>query len=111
MSYRKPFAELNTNTPIIKQQLTRESAARAQEIARQMALLQRLEEQARQAGILERRFLGVPPPPPPPAMKTGGLIKSTGVYTLHKGEVVVPASRVKSVDMSLKKDKKKPLKK
>lgn len=52
-----------------------------------------------------------PPPPPPPAMKTGGLIKSTGVYKLHKGEVVVPANRVKSVDMSLKKDKKKPLKK
>jgi len=47
----------------------------------------------------------------PPGMKTGGLIKETGTYTLHKGEVVVPASRVKSVDMSLKKDKKKPLKK
>jgi len=47
----------------------------------------------------------------PPGMKTGGLVKETGVYTLHKGEVVVPASRVKSVDMSLKKDKKKPLKK
>jgi len=47
----------------------------------------------------------------PPQMKTGGIIKKTGVYTLHKGEVVVPATRVKSVDMALKKDKKKPLKK
>ena len=47
----------------------------------------------------------------PPSRKTGGIIKKTGVYTLHKGEVVVPATRVKSVDMALKKDKKKPLKK
>lgn len=47
----------------------------------------------------------------PPPMKTGGIIKKTGVYTLHKGEVVVPANRVKSVDMALKNDKKKPLKK
>jgi hypothetical protein len=51
------------------------------------------------------------PSPPPTGMKTGGLVKKTGVYTLHKGEVVVPAARVKSVDMSLKKDKKSPLKK
>ena len=47
----------------------------------------------------------------PPPMKTGGLIKKTGVYTLHKGEVVVPKIRVKTVDIALKKDKKKPLKK
>jgi len=44
-------------------------------------------------------------------MEKGGLIKQTGVYTLHKGEVVVPANRVKTVDMALKKDKKVPLKK
>ena len=62
-----------------------------------------LREQARQANL--------PPAPPPPPMKTGGLIKRTGVYTLHKGEVVVPAHRVKTVDMALKKDKKVPLKK
>jgi hypothetical protein len=48
---------------------------------------------------------------PPPAMKKGGKIKKTGVYLLHKNEVVVPANRVKSVDKSLKKDNKKPLKK
>lgn len=53
----------------------------------------------------------IPPPQPPPPMKTGGSIKKTGVYTLHKGEVVVPANRVKSVDKSLKKDKKALLKK
>jgi len=52
-----------------------------------------------------------PSPSPPPSRKTGGLIKHTGVYTLHKGEVVVPAHRVKTVDMALKKDKKVPLKK
>ena len=51
------------------------------------------------------------PPPPPPPMEKGGLIKQTGVYMLHKGEVVVPANRVKTVDMALKKDKKVPLKK
>ena len=50
-------------------------------------------------------------PLPPPSRKTGGLIKQTGVYTLHKGEVVVPAHRVKTVDKALKKDKKVPLKK
>jgi hypothetical protein len=47
----------------------------------------------------------------PEPMKMGGMIRKTGVYTLHKGEVVVPAIRVKSVDLALKKDKKKPLKK
>jgi len=47
----------------------------------------------------------------PKRMKKGGLIKKTDTYMLHKGEVVVPANRVKSVDTALKKDKKKPLKK
>ena len=47
----------------------------------------------------------------PKQMKKGGLVKKTAVYKLHKGEVVVPASRVKSVDAALKKYKKKPLKK
>jgi len=47
----------------------------------------------------------------PKQMKKGGMIKKTDTYMLHKGEVVVPANRVKSVDTALKKDKKKPLKK
>jgi hypothetical protein len=41
----------------------------------------------------------------------GGEVKKTGVYKLHKGEIVVPANRVESVNKSLKKDNKKPLKK
>lgn len=43
-----------------------------------------------------------PPPPPPSAgaagasrslrsFKTGGVVSKTGVYTLHKGELVIPA--------------------
>jgi outer membrane translocation and assembly module TamA len=47
----------------------------------------------------------------PPQMKKGGEIKKTGLYQLHKGEIVIPANRVKSVEAALKKDKKKPLKK
>ena len=30
-------------------------------------------------------------------MKKGGMINKTGVYKLHKGEMVVPASKVKKV--------------
>ena len=144
MSYRKPLAELNANTPIVRQQLTREAAARAREIARVQEQIRQFQiQRARQASNLEYILDTVPRPRAlmgdrelfigenvtlrnevlanpgilrptarrPPPMKTGGLIKSTGVYTLHKGEVVVPAARVKSVDMSLKKDKKVPLKK
>jgi hypothetical protein len=43
--------------------------------------------------------------------KKGGKVPKSGLYKLHKGEVVVPAHRVKTVDKALKKDGKKPLKK
>jgi hypothetical protein len=43
--------------------------------------------------------------------KKGGKIPKAGLYKLHKGEVVVPAHRVKTVDKALRKDGKKPLKK
>jgi hypothetical protein len=59
--------------------------------------------------IFLSRIANLPRGPPP--MKKGGLIKKTGVYTLHKGEVVVPAHRVKTVDKALKNDNKIPLKK
>ena len=44
-------------------------------------------------------------------MKKGGKIPKAGLYKLHKGEVVVPASRVKTVDKALRQAGKKPLKK
>ena len=43
--------------------------------------------------------------------KKGGKIPKSGLYRLHKGEVVVPAHRVKTVDNALKKAGRKPLKK
>jgi hypothetical protein len=43
--------------------------------------------------------------------KKGGKVKKTGVAKLHKGEVVVPAHRVETVDKALKKAGLKPLKK
>jgi hypothetical protein len=46
-----------------------------------------------------------------PSFKKGGKIPKSGLYKLHKGEVVVPAHRVKTVDKALKKSKRKPLKK
>jgi hypothetical protein len=49
--------------------------------------------------------------PPKGRYKKGGKIPKSGLYKLHKGEVVVPAHRVKTVDKALKKDGKKPLKK
>lgn len=51
------------------------------------------------------------PPSTPPRYKKGGKIPKAGLYKLHKGEVVVPAHRVKTVDKALRKDGKKPLKK
>jgi hypothetical protein len=47
----------------------------------------------------------------PGGFKKGGKIPKAGLYKLHKGEVVVPAHRVKTVDKALKKSKRKPLKK
>jgi len=43
--------------------------------------------------------------------KKGGKIPKAGLYKLHKGEVVVPAHRVKTVDKALKNSGRKPLKK
>jgi len=51
------------------------------------------------------------PPPPPPAMKKGGIVKKTGIVLVHKGELVVPAGRVASVQKAVKKAGLKPLKK
>lgn len=48
---------------------------------------------------------------PPPEYKKGGKIKKTGLVKAHKGEVVVPAHRVKTVDKALKQAGMKPLKK
>jgi|ETNvirenome_6_85_1030632.scaffolds.fasta_scaffold02925_6 hypothetical protein len=56
-------------------------------------------------------FGGSPPPSPTWSLKKGGKIPKSGLYKLHKGEVVVPAHRVKTVDKALKKSKRKPLKK
>lgn len=41
----------------------------------------------------------------------GGRVPRTGLYVVHKSEVVIPASRVKSVDKALKKQGMKPLRK
>ena len=46
-----------------------------------------------------------------PQMKSGGLVKKTGVVKLHEGEIVIPKSRVKSVEAAVKKAGLKPLKK
>jgi hypothetical protein len=45
------------------------------------------------------------------SMMKGGMINQTGMYKLHKGEMVVTKSRVKGVNDALKKDGKRPLKK
>jgi len=43
------------------------------------------------------------------SFKDGGKVHKTGVYKLHKNEVVVPASRVKAVRKAVKKAGLKPL--
>tara|TARA_R110000868_G_scaffold120919_1_gene320916 strand:+ start:2120 stop:2302 length:183 start_codon:yes stop_codon:yes gene_type:complete len=45
------------------------------------------------------------------SMMKGGMINQTGMYKLHKGEMVVTKSRVKGVNSALAKDGKRPLKK
>ena len=52
-----------------------------------------------------------PPQSPSGSAKEGGRIPKSGLYRLHKGEVVVPAYKVKVVDAALKKSGKKSLKK
>ena len=54
-------------------------------------------------GLEEMRNFHAPP------MAKGGKVPKSGVYKLHKGEVVVPASRVKTVQNALKNAGKKPL--
>jgi hypothetical protein len=92
--------------PEPKQRIIQRENAEKARMERMRAASARLQDALANAGTTN-----IPRRRQPPPMKTGGLIKSTGVYTLHKGEVVVPAARVKSVDMSLKKDNKAPLKK
>lgn len=41
------------------------------------------------------------------SMKDGGMVKKTGLYKLHKGEKVIPADKVKEMDMKNKTRKKK----
>lgn len=48
---------------------------------------------------------------PPREYKKGGLVQKTGLALVHKGEVVIPAHRVATVDKALKKAGLKPLKK
>lgn len=48
---------------------------------------------------------------PPKEYKKGGKVKKTGLALVHKGEVVIPAHRVATVDKALKKAGLKPLKK
>lgn len=43
--------------------------------------------------------------------KKGGLVKKTGVALVHRGELVIPANKVVSVDKALRKAGMKPLKK
>jgi hypothetical protein len=46
-----------------------------------------------------------------PEFKKGGLVKKTQVAKVHKGELVIPANRVKAVEKAVKKAGLKPLKK
>jgi hypothetical protein len=38
-------------------------------------------------------------------MKDGGKIPKTGLYKMHKGELVIPTKKVKKVEKALKEDK------
>lgn len=58
-------------------------------------------------GVLERRSTR----DVPPSYKKGGKVKKTGLALVHKGEMVIPASRVASVVKAVKKAGMKPLKK
>lgn len=62
----------------------------------------------RGSGMERRRAVSEPPTP---SYKKGGKVAKTGMALVHRGEVVVPASRVASVDKALKKAGMKPLKK
>ena len=98
------------------------------ELAERQFLAEReIRQPTRRVGVVER----TPPPPPPatyvivenpdgeimvgkkeiPQLKKGGLVKKTGIALVHKGEVVIPASRVKAVEKAMKAAKLKPLKK
>ena len=66
-----------------------------------------LAAQANQAAILQQHpelagMLG---------FKKGGKVKATGVYVLHKDEIVIPANRVAAVEKAVKSAGLKPLKK
>jgi len=115
---QREAAIMNQRQREIAEQLRLQREA-AQRRAREEAVQDRSEARQTKLRATNNSFMDAinrsrsPPPPPGPAppMEKGGLIKQTGVYMLHKGEVVVPANRVKTVDMALKKDKKVPLKK
>ena len=48
--------------------------------------------------------------PAPPAMHTGGIVPTTKVYKLQKGEMVVPKARVKAVKKAMAEAHLKPIK-
>jgi hypothetical protein len=50
-----------------------------------------------------------PPKRPIPEFKNGGLVRVTGLAKVHKGELVVPATRVASVKKAVQKAGLKPL--
>ena len=60
---------------------------------------------------LERLMRRRPAPQPEPGLrilgelKSGGMIKKTGVYKLHKGEMVVPVKNVEKVKKAIKSTK------
>lgn len=54
-----------------------------------------------------RGFGGVSPVNAIPAFKKGGTVKKTGLAKVHKGEKVIPASKVKKVEKAIKSASKK----
>lgn len=86
--------------------------SKTEPVMKQISARQLVQEQPKKVvvprgtGIEKRRAISEPP-----SYKKGGLVAKTGMALVHKGEVVVPAARVASVDKALKKAGMKPLKK
>jgi hypothetical protein len=89
-------------TPAIRREIT-QAEIRGMDVPLETALP--TQEETRQ-----QQLLGTTPRPSM-QYKKGGLVKKTGLALVHKGELVVPAQRVKAVDKAVKKAGLKPLKK
>jgi hypothetical protein len=91
-------------SPVVSREHMEASRQQLKHVARNLKFMG-LDPAVEMTDARYKRLIADEPEKHPSSYKEGGKIPKTGIYKLHKGELVIPVSKVKKVERILKEDK------